>query len=122
MLIFAVVFINLALIFYTTGVWIERKQACLSFLNVIIFWIGLLFDILGTIMMFILSNAGIEFNFHGITGIIGIILMLLHSIWATKVLVENQGEMKFRFHKFSIIVWLIWLIPFFSGAILGMKK
>jgi uncharacterized repeat protein (TIGR03987 family) len=48
--------------------------------------------------------------------------MLFHAIWATVVLVKNYESMKTKFHRFSIIVWLIWLIPFVSGAMFAMAK
>ena len=47
--------------------------------------------------------------------------MFLHALWATIVLINNDKKSKANFHKFSIIVWVIWLIPFISGAIFGMS-
>jgi hypothetical protein len=35
---------------------------------------------------------------------------------------KHDEKAKFNFHKFSIFVWFIWLIPFISGVILGMAK
>ena len=67
-------------------------------------------------------SSGFQFDFHGITGLLAIILMLLHALWATIVLIKNDEKAKTNFHKFSIIVWLIWLIPFISGAIFGMAR
>lgn len=26
-----------------------------------------------------------------------------------------------NFHRFSIVVWAIWLVPYFSGVIMGMR-
>ena len=46
--------------------------------------------------------------------------MLVHAIWATVVLVKKDKNMIAKFHKFSIIVWVIWLIPFFTGAAMHM--
>ena len=62
------------------------------------------------------------FNLHGFTGIIAIALMLIHAIWAAVVLVKKNQNMLSKFHKFSIIVWIIWLIPFISGATFHMIK
>ncbi|RKX68390.1 MAG: TIGR03987 family protein, partial [Spirochaetes bacterium] len=58
-------------------------------------------------------------DIHGITGLLAIILMLVHALWATVVLVRKQENMIIKFHKFSIIVWLIWLIPFGTGVVLN---
>ena len=61
-------------------------------------------------------------NFHGLTGILAIALMLIHAIWAAVVLIKKNENMMSKFHKFSIVVWIIWLIPFISGAASHMGK
>ncbi|EMS69266.1 HsmA family protein [Ruminiclostridium cellobioparum] len=120
MLLYAVIAINLALVFYSIGVWSEKLQGTLKKWHLVIFWTGLAFDTLGTSLMSELAQGGFKFNFHGITGLLAIILMLVHAMWATYVLIRNDERAKSSFHKFSIFVWVIWLIPFISGAILGM--
>ncbi len=122
MLMYAVISINLALIFYTIGVWSEKKQGSLKKWHLIVFWIGLVFDTLGTTLMGKLAGEGFKFNFHGITGLLAIVLMLFHALWATVVLVKNDDKAKANFHKFSIVVWVIWLVPFISGAVFGMAR
>ncbi|WP_069649029.1 HsmA family protein [Caloranaerobacter ferrireducens] len=119
MLSFAIVFITCALICYTIGVWSEKIAGILKVWHLVFFWIGFIFDTLGTTLMGKISG-GFEFNIHGITGIIAILLMLFHAVWATVVLLKkNQKSMK-NFHKFSLLVWLIWLVPYFTGMILNM--
>lgn len=120
MLIYAIVTITLALIFYTVGVWSEKLQGTLKKWHLIIFWVGLLFDTTGTTLMSRISGSGFKLNFHGITGLLAILLMLFHALWATFVIVKNDERTKSSFHRFSIIVWLIWLIPFISGLVFGM--
>ena len=120
MLVYAIISITLALIFYTIGVWSEKKQGELKKWHLVFFYLGLIFDTLGTTLMGEIVNAGFQLNFHGVTGLLAIILMLLHALWATIVLIKNDEKAKANFHKLSIIVWLIWLIPFISGAIFGM--
>jgi uncharacterized repeat protein (TIGR03987 family) len=122
MLMYAVVFINLALIFYTIGVWSEKRHGQLKTWHVIIFWIGLIFDTLGTTYMSKIANDSFKLNFHGITGLSAILLMLFHVIWASWVLIKNDEIVKLKFHKLSLGVWVIWLIPFLSGALFGMAK
>lgn len=118
-LVTAIVFINLALIFYTIGVWSEKIQKGLKKHHVIIFWIGIVCDTLGTTAMQRISN-GSMFSFHGITGLLALILMLVHAIWATVVLIRKDPKAIETFHRFSILVWIIWLIPFISGAMMHM--
>lgn len=122
MLILAIITITLALILYTIGVWGEKIQKQLQKWHVIIFWLGLICDTTGTTLMSTISKSDTIFNFHAITGAIAILLMLFHVIWATIVLVKNNEELKLKFHKFSIIVWLIWLIPYLSGVLVGISK
>jgi len=120
MLIYAIVSISLALVFYSIGVWGEKIKGDLKKWHLVIFWTGLVFDTLGTTLMSKIAGDGFVLNFHGITGLLAIALMLFHAIWATKVLVKNDPVERKNFHKFSILVWFIWLIPYLSGAIFGM--
>ncbi|HEX9026690.1 MAG TPA: HsmA family protein [Clostridium sp.] len=122
MLAYAIISITSALIFYTIGVWSEKIQGELKIWHLFIFYLGLIFDTLGTTLMSKIAEGGFQFNFHGITGFLAITLMLFHALWATIVLIKNNQNAKANFHKFSIIVWAIWLVPFISGAILGMSK
>ena len=52
---------------------------------------------------------------------IAIILMMIHAVWATVVLVRKDDKAIYTFHRFSILVWVIWLIPFVLGMMMGMK-
>lgn len=121
MLIYAIIAITLALVFYTIGVWSEKIQGGLKKWHLVLFYIGLVFDTTGTALMSKIVSNGFVLNFHGITGLLAILLMLFHALWATVVLVKNDEKAKANFHKLSIIVWIIWLIPFVSGAIFGMS-
>ncbi len=122
MLLSAIITITLALVFYTVGVWAEKLQGGLKKWHLVVFYLGLIFDTTGTTLMSKLANNGFELNFHGVTGLVAIILMLFHAVWATVVLVKNNEEAKQNFHKFSIIVWIIWLVPYFSGMVVGMSR
>jgi uncharacterized repeat protein (TIGR03987 family) len=120
MLIYGVIFINLACLLYTVAVWAERIQKRLKVWHLIVFWAGFLFDTLGTSYMAKVVDGVFKFNFHGITGLLAIILMLIHSIWASLVIIKKDENMIFNFHKLSFFVWIIWLIPMLSGIIMGM--
>ena len=126
MLIFAIITITLALLFYTIGVFGERKSKTLNKKHVIIFWLGLICDTTGTLTMSQIAKSGVETigarsqMIHGITGALAIDLMLFHAGWATWVLFKGNDVQKAKFHKFSILVWAIWLIPYVIGMIIGM--
>lgn len=122
MLAYAIIFTNLAFIFYTIGVWSEKLQGKLKKWHIVMVWVGLVCDTLGTILMFKIASNEFQLNFHDITGLLAIILMLFYAIWATLVLVKGSEKAKLNFHKLSIFVWCVWLVPYISGAILGMIK
>lgn len=115
----AVIIINLALLFYSIGVWSERIQGRLKVWHTVFFWMGLVFDTWGTGLMLEFAG-GLTFDIHGISGLLAIILMLVHAIWATIVLVKKDEKMIVNFHKFSVFVWLVWLIPYFSPMFFQM--
>ena len=105
-----------ALASYSIGVWSEKIAGRLRGWHLIFFWIGLASDASGTAMM--AAVRGIFFNFHTITGIAALLLMLIHAIWATIVLLGKDEKAIVSFHKFSVFVWTVWLIPFFTGFFL----
>jgi uncharacterized repeat protein (TIGR03987 family) len=126
MLIFAIIFITLALTFYTIGVWSEKFQGTLKPWHIGLFLLGLVCDTTGTLLMTSISSNSVKVtsgtNLHGITRIIAIVLMLIHAIWAAVVITRKNEDMIAKFHKFSIVVWIIWLVPFISGAMSHMTK
>ena len=122
MLLPAILTISIALVFYSIGVWGEKLQKTLKPWHVIIFWAGFICDTTGTTLMSMMSNNTNALNLHAVTGVIAILLMLFHAVWATIVLVGKREKLMLTFHKFSLFVWIIWLIPYFSGMIVGMGR
>ena len=113
------IIITSALVFYSIGVWSERFSSKLKPWHLAFFWAGLVFDTWGTGMMFDMAG-GMSFDIHGLTGLLAILLMLIHAIWATIVLIRKDEKMINNFHKFSVVVWFIWLIPYFSPMFFAM--
>lgn len=117
----ATVIITSALIFYSIGVWSERIAGRLKPWHLGFFVLGLICDTWGTGMMFDFAG-GMTFDVHGISGLTAIILMLIHAIWALAVLVRKDENALQNFHKFSLAVWAIWLIPYFSPMFFSMAE
>jgi uncharacterized repeat protein (TIGR03987 family) len=117
---FSMILITFALVFYTIGVWSERLSGRLKSWHLIFFWGGLVFDTIGTGMMMEMAGQ-LTADLHGLTGLLAIALMLVHAIWATVVLLRKDERAILNFHKFSLVVWLIWLVPYFSGFFLSME-
>lgn len=65
------------------------------------------------------SNQAVA-TIHGLSGGLAIALMIIHALWATIVLVQNDQKKKQTFHRFSIVVWAIWLVPYLAGMVMGM--
>jgi uncharacterized repeat protein (TIGR03987 family) len=113
------VVINLALVFYSIGVWSERFSGRLKPWHTGFFWFGIVCDTWGTGLMFEMVG-GLTYDVHGLSGLLAILLMFVHAIWATAVLIRKDEVMIANFHKFSVFVWFVWLIPYFSPMVLRM--
>ena len=118
----SIVLINAALLFYSLGVWAERISRYLKRWHVVGFWIGFAFDVSGTTAMHFNSDNPFDItNLHTLTGQIALWLMCFHAAWATRVIKKDNKEVRSQFHRFSVFVWLVWLIPYLGGVIIGVK-
>lgn len=123
-LVGAIITITLALIFYTIGVWSEHKAGELRPTHLAFFWLGLIMDTTGTTLMGKIAGFSIfsgVLSAHSITGAAAIIIMIIHAVWATVVLAKKNVEAGRKFHRFSVTVWALWLIPYVLGMFLGMN-
>jgi uncharacterized repeat protein (TIGR03987 family) len=118
----SVVLITSALVFYSLGVWAERFARYLKPWHVAAFWIGFTFDVSGTWAMHLMAKGPFDLGEpHTLTGQIALWLMFFHATWATYVVRRGSKIMLTQFHRFSIFVWMVWLIPYFGGMYLAMK-
>ena len=118
-----VVVVAVALMFaaftlYSVGVWAVVLSRRLRPWHAGCFWAGFLLDTAGTDIMRRLAG-GIHWSLHTATGVAALLLMLLHALWATRVLIRGDDRALLGFHRISLTVWGIWLIPFVTGLILG---
>ena len=68
-----------------------------------------------------LSNNPFDLNdLHTLTGQVALWLMLAHAIWATVVVKKGAEKHRAEFHNYSLLVWMIWLIPYLGGMWIGM--
>ena len=109
----------LALVLYSIGVWGEKLVGRLKPWQLWFFWIGFACDTTGTTLMGRMAGK-FDFDVHGLTGLAAILLMALHASWATAALVLKQEKVIANFHRFSVAVWTLWLVPFLSGMALAM--
>lgn len=113
------IIITLALVLYSIGVWAERIQGELKWWHLAFFYAGLVCDTWGTGLMFEFAG-GLTYDIHGLSGLAAIILMFIHAAWATVVLIRQDERWLYRFHRFSVFVWLVWLVPYFSPMFFAM--
>ncbi|GAB7026673.1 HsmA family protein [Geotalea toluenoxydans] len=123
MLAKAVIFMNLALIFYTYAVFSGRREG-LHRKHLLVFGIGLFFDYLGTRQMNLFAMAyGKAPEWHNISGISSLAGMAFHFLLALIASCLNRAEVINRtFHRVSLTIYSLWLIAFASGAISGMSR
>lgn len=121
LLLWATRFIVSALVLYTVAVWSEWFAGRLKGWHLALFWTGLAADTVGTSLMKKIAG-GVILNFHGATGLAALLLMTLHTVWATVVLIRRDERALEGFHKFSLLVWLLWLVPFVTGVVIGMQR
>lgn len=114
---------SLAFLFYTTGVWSERVQRDLRWWHVTLFWLGLACDGCATSLMERLVAVGERAGFvHTVTGLAAFGLMAVHAAWATWVLLRGSREAREGFHRYSVLVWIVWLVPYFGGMAAGIGR
>lgn len=123
MLAQAVIWMMLALFFYTWAVFSGRRQG-LHRKHLVIFGIGLVCDFLGTHQMNLFAVAyGKAPVWHNISGIASLSGMAFHFLLALAASLANRAEaVNLVFHRVSLTIYSCWLIAFCSGAISGMMR
>ncbi len=119
LLLTSIILMVSALICYSVGVWSEKFAGRLKTWHLIFFWIGFAADTSGTTLMSRLSGM-FTLSVHSITGAAAILLMFAHAVWATVVLIRRDQRAILGFHRLSVFVWMVWMIPFLTGLILAM--
>jgi len=123
----AIVLITAALVCYSTGVFSERRAGRLRWGHVGLFGAGLAFDTAGTALMGMIAAEPGRGPTGGPTGVLNVVmastgaaalaLMAVHFVWALVVLIRDREAERIAFHRFSLAVWGLWLIPYVTGAL-----
>ena len=121
MLLQAIIYMNLALIFYTWAVFSARRQG-LHRKHLPIFGVGLVCDYLGTDLMLRYGLAnGIMPEWHIVVGIASLAGMAFHFMLAFVANMVRRAEAVNRlFHRVSLTIYSCWLIAFCSGTVAGI--
>ena len=118
-----VIFMTLALAFYTYAVFSGRAQG-LHLRHLAAFGTGLLMDYLGTHQMSIYARMmGPAPEIHNLSGIVSLGGMGVHFFLALAARSAGWGDAANRvFHRISLTIYSLWCIAFFSGAVAGISK
>lgn len=123
MLMQAVIWMNLALAFYTYAVFSGRREG-LHVKHLVVFGLGLLFDWLGTHQMSLFAaRFGKAPEWHNLSGILSLGGMGFHFLLALIATLLGKAAMANRaFHRVSLTIYTLWCIAFVSGAASGMFR
>ncbi len=116
----AILLMVAALGLYSMGVWAAVIRKRLRPWHLACFWAGFVADSAGTELMRRLAG-GFQWTMHTATGAAALLLMLGHAAWASRVLARGDERTLRTFHRFSLAVWGLWLIPFSTGVLLGRR-
>jgi len=120
-IIIAVISITSALVFYTFAVWLNWRAKRLELRHLVLFWLGLTADSLGTAMMRA-SVEHITYDLHTLSGYTALFLMLSVTFAGTYAVVRHKEQLRNGFHKFSVPIWLFWTLSWLTGVVLGIQK
>ena len=123
MLLRAIIWMNLALVFYTWAVFSGRRHG-LQTRHLIVFGIGLACDYLGTSDMTRLTLAYDQaLRWHYNAGMASLGGMAFHFLLALAASTLGKADVANRvFHRVSLTIYACWMISFASGAIYGMLR
>jgi uncharacterized repeat protein (TIGR03987 family) len=123
-LIIPAIIMSLAFVFYTAGVWAERSARDLKPWHVASFWLGIVCDSTATHLMFrmLVEQGGVRDWAHTLTGASALGLMAIHAVWATWTLLRGSTTARGGFHRYSVAVWLLWLVPYLGGMVAGIMR
>ncbi|AJE03744.1 HsmA family protein [Geobacter pickeringii] len=123
MLKIGILYMSLALLFYTYAVFSGRREG-LHAKHLIVFGIGLLFDYLGTSEMSVYARLyGKAPEWHNLTGFLSLAGMGFHFLLALTAALARRAERVNRtFHRVSLTIYTLWCIAFASGALAGMGR
>ncbi len=121
LLLYAVILFTAALVLYSISVWSERLQRRLKTWHLVVFGVGVVADAIATWLTIEFVGA-IIFTPHAIFGFTSLCLMALHFIWAVAVYAGDKKAGMNQFHRFSLLVWSVWMLSYITGFVSGLQR
>jgi uncharacterized repeat protein (TIGR03987 family) len=121
-LITGTIIVNLALVFYSVGIFIEQRRRRVTRVVVGFLTAGVVFDVVATGCMIAGSSSG-PFTAHGLLGFSSLAAMLLETGFAWRHrLNHGDDEVPVWLHRYSRVAYGWWIVAYITGAILVMSK
>ena len=121
-LIAGTIIVNLALVFYSVGIFIEQRRRRVTRVVVGFLTAGVVFDVVATGFMIAGSSSG-PFTAHGLLGFSSLAAMLLETGFAWRHrLRHGEDEVPVWLHRYSRVAYSWWIVAYITGAILVMSK
>ncbi len=122
MLLQAVIWMNLVLVFYTWAVFSARRQG-LHKRHLFLFGAGLLCDYVGTHLMLLYGlSTGVIPEWHILIGLASLGGMAFHFLLALAAALVRRAEGVNRlFHRISLYIYSGWLVAFVTGSVAGIS-
>lgn len=119
----AVIWMTLALFFYSWAVFSGRREG-LHPKHLVIFGIGLACDFMGTGQMNVVATMyGKAPEWHNVAGIASLAGMGFHFLLALAASLLHRAEaVNVLFHRVSLAIYSCWVIAFVTGAVSGMMR
>ena len=117
----SVISITTALILYTVAVWRNWGMKLLTTGQIILLWLGLAADVLATRMM-AMSVEETTWDFHTISGYTGLTLMAILAAVGSWAKWSTQEYVLAGFHRVAMPVWIIWVVSYLTGVLLGIQR
>ncbi|MGI9341736.1 MAG: hypothetical protein ACR2QV_02735 [Gammaproteobacteria bacterium] len=121
-ILISVISITTALLLYSIAVARNWRLKRLTTAHVVLLWLGLATDALATRMMGLSLEGGIVWDFHTISGYLGLGLMGVLAIVGSWARLTGRDAILNGFHRYAVPVWVIWVASYVTGVVIGIQR
>lgn len=118
----SVISITTALVLYTIAIWRNWRMKLLTTAHLVLLWFGLAADALATRMMGLSIEGPIVWDFHTISGYAGLALMAVLAVVGSWAKWSDRETVLKSFHRFALPVWILWVVSYATGVVIGMQR
>lgn len=114
--------VTLALFSYSVGTLTLHRRSVLSKKVLHFLQAGLLFDILGTVLM-IAGSTNTPLSFHGVIGYSGLLAMIIDNVLLRNAYRRDPSgqSLALGLKRYSLAAYGWWVLVYLAGAAMAMK-